>query len=97
MADIKISTKRLQKDNDTIDSCIKDMRTRYSNLMLKMNNINSMWDGEAKKTFEKAYKDDLKSLFSLIKSLESLSAYEETAKFKYDACENRNMSKISSF
>lgn len=92
---IKINTKTLQNDTDSIQKDLKQVQKKLEAMQTDVEELNSMWSGEANKAFNQAFSSDIKALAELCSSLESIVAYEGTAKAEYDKCENKVSSLIA--
>lgn len=89
MADIKTNTNRMRGDVEGLDAQIRNMNRAYQALQQKKGELDVMWDGPASESFKNAFQDDLTALQTMIQNMQKLSAYENTAKGKYEQCENR--------
>ncbi|MBO5523333.1 MAG: WXG100 family type VII secretion target [Roseburia sp.] len=92
---IKINTKTLQKDNDSILKDLKQVQKKLEAMQSDVAELNSMWSGEANKAFNQAFNKDIKALAELCSSLEGIAAYEDTARSEYDKCEKQVESLIA--
>lgn len=86
---IKINTIRLNSDANEIASRITSLTQEMNALKQSVNQMNSMWTGEAKNAFVAAFNNDMKALETMIKDIESIHTYETNAKTKYENCERQ--------
>ena len=53
------------------------------------NCIAQMWDGDGSEAFKAAFASDMKMLSSMIQNLKKVYQFEQTAKSKYNSCEQK--------
>lgn len=85
----KISTGRLQKDAEQIRILIGTMEGAINDMRGSVQQMNSMWEGTAKKGFTMAFADDMKAVEAILKELKALNSYEVQAKESYESCERQ--------
>lgn len=93
---IKINTGSLKSDAASIDSSIQKIKKSLINLQDDLVKLDSMWDGPASETFKIAYSSDIEALKTVIANLKKLNNYEKSARTKYDSCEQKIGSIVSS-
>lgn len=86
---IKISTQRLSTDADKVNRSISDIVKQLNNMENSVTQLDKMWEGESSEAFKKAFHDDIALAEKMISNLNKIYQYEENAKNKYDACENK--------
>ena len=85
----KISTGRLQKDVEQIRGLIGTMERTINDMRGSVQQMNSMWEGTAKRGFTLAFADDMKAIETVLKELKALNSYEAQAKESYESCERQ--------
>lgn len=93
---IKINTKTLSKDKDSIEKDLKQIEKKIKQMKLDVAAMNKMWTGEANTAFNKAFNDDIDDLNTICDSIRGIITYESTAKDAYEKCEQQVSSLISS-
>ncbi len=93
---IKVNTNSLKSDASSIEASIKRINISLKNLQSDLIKLDSMWDGPASETFKVAYNSDIEALRTVISNLTKLNNYEKTARNKYDSCEQKVGSIVSS-
>lgn len=93
---IKINTNSLKADASSIGSSIQKINKSLTNLQSDMAKLDAMWDGPASESFKIAYKSDISALNTVISNLKKLNNFENTARTKYDSCEQKVGSIVSS-
>lgn len=86
---IKVNTARLNSDSSQVGECIQAMKTGMEKMKTSVSQLNSMWEGDGKEAFSKAFQDDMNLLNTIIMSLEKFQQKEMEARQKYDNCENK--------
>lgn len=94
--ELKINTSRLGSDADQVRHHISNMEKQINAMKSGINQLNSMWEGPAKKAFVQAFEDDRVAAVEIIKELKSLNSFENQAKSKYEKCENQVSSLVDS-
>ena len=89
MADIKANTDRMKSDVERLNDLVKRIHDRHSDLMQKKQELDNMWDGPASEATKAAIQDDLNALQVMIENMKKIYQYENTAKDKYNSCENQ--------
>ena len=90
---IRVNTNRLHNDAEQVNACINNMKSEMKKLKESSAQLDAMWDGPSSEAFKAAFADDLAALNTILGNLQKIYSYENTAKTKYEACEN----KVSSF
>jgi uncharacterized protein YukE len=85
----------MKTDVDNIKSNVDKITRRYSELIQKKVELDSMWDGSASETFKKAVDDDIVALMTMMRNLEKIYNYENAAKDSYKSCEQQISGVIS--
>lgn len=93
---IKINTGSLKSDASSIEASIKRINSSLESLRSDLVKLDSMWDGPASETFKAAYNSDIEALTTVISNLTKLNNYEKNARTKYDSCEQKVGSIVSS-
>ena len=86
---IKVNTNKLQKTATDIETALKDIKKKISNMQSDVSTLNSMWEGDANKTFNQAFQDDITDLELICDNIQNIINYENTAKKEYDSCEHK--------
>lgn len=94
--EIKVNTNRLGSDADQVKNHISNMEKQLTSMEAGIKQLNSMWEGPAKKAFVQAFEDDRKAAMEIIKELKSLQTFEMQAKGKYEKCESQVSSLVDS-
>ncbi len=90
MADlIKVNTNRLNSDQKEIGDHIRAMQRLVSDLRSHNSALDSMWDGPSSDAFKAAFESDIAALEEILKALSGINKYEDNARSKYDACEQK--------
>lgn len=87
--EIRVTTNRLENDAEKLASLISSMETQLENMKASINQLNQMWEGNAKTAFMTAFEDDRRAAEGVLKELKSLQNYEAQAKTKYENCEKQ--------
>ena len=66
---IKVNTKRLKNDADSVNACIESIKNSMENLKTLSSQLDSMWDGEASEAFKSGFVNDIKNLDTAISNL----------------------------
>lgn len=93
---IKINTGSLKSDAFSIGTSIQKIEKSLANLQSDLTKLDSMWDGPASETFKAAYNSDIAALKTVISNLKKLNNFETSAREKYDSCEQKIGSIVSS-
>ncbi len=88
ITELEIETKRLSSDINNLKVHLAGMRTSGDNMMSQINQLSSMWEGEAKDAFVVQFQSDYQTLKNMEEVLEDLINDLETAKDRYNNCEN---------
>ncbi|MBR1691924.1 MAG: WXG100 family type VII secretion target [Lachnospiraceae bacterium] len=97
MADIiKVNTRSLKNDRDSIQKDLQKVRKKIAEMQKDVEALNKMWSGDANAAFNQVFKNDIKALESICKSIDGMIQYETTAKKEYDTCEGKVSELISS-
>ncbi len=86
---IKVNTRKLGTDAETVRMCISNMKKQITQLQQQVSQLDSMWDGQSSEAFKKAVHDDIKSLDVIFSNLEKIYKYEAEAKKSYESCEKK--------
>ncbi len=86
---IKVNTTRLNADANEVAARISSLKKEMAAMKQSVNQMNSMWTGEAKNAFVQAFNDDMNALNTLINNFEAIHRFEVNAKTKYDNCERQ--------
>ena len=84
---IKISTVRLGNDAEQVSRLIQSMEKELRNMEENVNQIVTMWEGDAKNSFVSVFQDDMVIAKELMKMLKALQISETRAKTEYEKCE----------
>ena len=93
---IKINTVSLKSDASSIGSSIQKINKSLINLKNDFTKLDAMWDGPASEAFKTAYNNDIAALNKVIENLKKLNGFETNAREKYDSCEQKVQSIVSS-
>lgn len=93
---IKINTGSLKSDTSSIGTSIQKIEKTLTNIQNDLTKLDSMWDGPASETFKVAYNSDIAALKTVISNLKKLNDFEISAREKYDSCEQKVGSIVSS-
>lgn len=93
---LRVNTTRLGRDADKVQKYINSMKKSSETLRTQSTSLDKMWDGPSSDAFKKAFHDDLKLMTTILNNLEKINRYENTAKKKYEDCEKKVDSIISS-
>ena len=86
---IKINTNRLQSDAEQVNNCIAQMKAEMEKMQESVTRMDQMWDGDGSEAFKAAFASDMKMLSSMIQNLKKVYQFEQTAKSKYNSCEQK--------
>ena len=86
---IKINTDSLNSDAQSVGDSIAKIRNVSARLRRELETLDSMWDGAASETFKSVYNSDLEFLDEVLKKLDSFNGFENSARSKYDDCEQK--------
>ena len=86
---MKVNTNRLNTDAEIVAGMISGMKTELSNMKEDVTKLDSMWDGPSSEAFKENFHNDMNSVETIIKNIESIYSYEINAKDKYESCENK--------
>ncbi len=84
---IRINTNLLNNDARSISESVSVIKKSVSDLEESFRVLDSMWDGTASEAFRTEYNSDIEALRVIIKNLEVFNRFENTAREKYDTCE----------
>lgn len=82
------TTNTLRSDVSSIDGELREVLRGADRLADTLRQLESMWEGEAKKAFSSAVQDDLRRLRELTKAMQNLTAKTGEARGEYDKCES---------
>lgn len=85
---IEIDTGVLQGDIGTMNSNVRELRQRISELEGEEAELSSMWIGAANAAFRKQFAVDMEFMKEVAETVDKLIACMEFAKKEYDKCEN---------
>lgn len=85
---IEVNTAVLKSDINDIQSELQKITGGADQLEQILHQLESMWDGNAKKAFSDAVNDDLRRLRELTKALEKFTGKTGEVRQDYDRCEN---------
>ena len=92
---IVVNTNRLGQDAESVETYIAKIKKQITEMKSSVSDLDAMWDGPSSEAFKKAFQQDMKAMNVIIKGLEGLHKYEDTAKRKYEDCEKKVSSLIS--
>lgn len=96
MADqIRVNTGRMKQDVDNIMASVNQISMKYTDLIQKKAELDTMWDGPASESFKKVTEDDMIALATVIGNLKKVYEYENIARERYEQCENRISGEIA--
>ncbi len=84
---IKVNTNKLKSTTNDIEAALKDIKNKIQAMENDVNELNTMWTGEAFDAFDKVFHDDIKDLGYICDNIQQLINYETKAKTEYDTCE----------
>lgn len=90
MAEVKeleVETTRLSSDIENLRQHLNGMRKSGSSMMELLNQLGTMWEGEAKNAFAEQFTSDYETLCNMADVLEDLIKDLEEARTRYDSCE----------
>lgn len=93
---IKINTGLLKNDAQSIAESIGHVQGLITDLEECFNVLDSMWDGDANEAFKKEYNADIEALRIVVKNIEVFNRFENSAREKYDNCEQSVVSIVDS-
>ena len=91
---MEIETRRLQSDIDNLRTHLNGMRKTGDAMMAEINELSSMWEGDAKTVFTAQFQNDYKVLNDLADIVEKLIKDLENAREKYDVRGEENIWRI---
>lgn len=94
--ELKIETDRLSSDIENLRNCLSGIKKSGHVMMTSIQQLSSMWEGEAKEAFTVQFESDYKTLENLAGILEKLIQELENAKNQYNNCEKQVGSIIES-
>ncbi|MDE7312625.1 MAG: WXG100 family type VII secretion target [Eubacterium sp.] len=90
MADrIRINTGRLGADAAQIQGWIRTIAKEVEGIRQSAAALESMWEGSGKEAFQKAFRDDLKTVELAMKSMQEICDYDTNAKKQYEQCDRK--------
>lgn len=92
---IVVNTTKLGNDAQSVGTYIANIKKQIGEMKNSVSELDAMWDGPSSEAFKKAFQQDMKAMGEIIKGLEDIKNYEDTAKKKYEKCENKVSSLIS--
>ncbi len=84
---IRVNTDSLKSDAQSVADSINYIDKLLSDLEDDFNKLDAMWDGSANEAFRREYSSDIEGLRTVINNLRVFNRFENTAREKYDACE----------
>lgn len=90
---IEVTTGRLQSDIDALNGHLQKMRQTSEKMMVSVDSMSAMWEGEAKNAFTAQFLSDYQTVKSMESSIQELINNLEYAREKYEACE-KNIASI---
>lgn len=93
---LEISTERLDTDINKLQENLDNLRAAKDQVYRCLEQLNTMWDGIAKMTFQAQTIMDEQVLAGLLANLDNLIACMEYAKSEYNRCNEDVNSKINS-
>jgi len=82
------TTNTLKADVAKIDAQLGYILNYASQLEGALQQLESMWDGQAKEAFFRSVRDDLNRLKDLVKAMKNLTSRTDEARREYDKCES---------
>ncbi|MDO4617061.1 MAG: WXG100 family type VII secretion target [Lachnospiraceae bacterium] len=93
---IEISTDALNRDRNTIESELDQIRAGVNQLREQMEQLGSMWEGPSHDVFLRQFQADYNYILEFQKQLEEYIAAMEYAGKEYKKCESSVLQAISS-
>jgi len=90
---IRVNTDSLRNTEETVKTKARSINTALIQMSEHVTALNSMWEGAANTAFNSTFQKDITDLQELIRQVESVADYENTAHTEYDKCE-KNVSDI---
>lgn len=94
MTEIGVHTGRMGSDVQSLRSSLKKTRNDVEQLRRQMEQLNTMWTGEANNAMRQRFQLDYESMTSLCNFLEALINDLESAQQSYDRCEDNVSSAV---
>ncbi|MBO5303963.1 MAG: WXG100 family type VII secretion target [Lachnospiraceae bacterium] len=92
---IAVNTTRLGNDAESVGTYIANIKKQISEMKQSVKELDAMWEGPSSEAFKKAFEQDMKAMDVIIEGLLDIKKYEDTAKKKYENCENKVATLIS--
>ena len=85
---IEVNTTTLKSDVAAIEDELQKISAAAERLLQTLHELESMWDGNAKRSFSAAVNSDIAQLKELVKAMRSFNGKTGEAREEYDKCEN---------
>ena len=85
---IEVNTSKLRGDVSAINAEINSLKRDAANLRSTLDQLSGMWDGNAKRAFSEAVRDDIQRLEELIGALQKFTDKTDNSRSDYERCEN---------
>jgi WXG100 family type VII secretion target len=86
MAEIKVTPQELRTKADSLQQYNANFRSEVEKMVGYVSQLSSMWEGEAKTAFEKAFNDDKPKMDAFAQNIDKyVQALQESAKQYEDA------------
>lgn len=95
-SEIEMNTSTLQSDIGTLEELIAKMQEQKRKLTNTVEELNSMWTGQANAAFNTQFKTDMVNFDNMLQILREMLESLENARREYDGCEQRIESIINS-
>lgn len=90
MAQITVTTSQLKSKISTLQSYNRQLNTQISQLQNQERSLCSMWEGEAKNTFDAAFNKDIQQMQNFYKAIEQYVAKLTEIVKSYEQAEAKN-------
>ncbi len=86
--DITINTATLAGDINELKEALSSARAQLEEMFGQVAELDAMWDGSANREFNRQFGIDYEGAKKVCEAVESLSAHMESARDRYNRCEN---------
>lgn len=95
MSFIQVTSNELKSKASELQGLNSRFQTELENLMSHLNTLNSMWEGEAKETFNQAFAKDKSSMDRFKSAIDQYVQALNLIASKYEDAEKKNISTAS--
>lgn len=90
MAQITVTTRELKNKATSLQSSNQQLNSQISQLQQQEASLCSMWEGDAKNAFDKAFKSDIQQMQNFYKEIQQYVAKLNEIISSYEQAEQRN-------